>query len=111
MVGLLPGVAAMRRSLAAIGYVEVSVEIDGLRLELRGHEFRYSDLAGWPLVPQVEGEALRSLYVVRGLGPAFREGFAWRRVLASYVHLHFASAPAFAGVLVERAAAYREARG
>lgn len=30
------------------------------------------------------------------------EGFTWRNVLASYVHIHFGSNPSFALALVER---------
>jgi cobyrinic acid a,c-diamide synthase len=33
--------------------------------------------------------------------PAFYEGYTVRNVLASYIHLHFASSPAFAGGFVQ----------
>jgi len=75
----------------ALGYAAVTLTRDsffGKRGEtLRGHEFHYSDLAGtvdWP-----------TAYAVRRRQAAAvtREGFQHGNVLASYVHLHWASRP------------------
>jgi cobyrinic acid a,c-diamide synthase len=111
MVGLLPGVAAMRPRLAALGYRELGLTIDGCSVTARGQEFRYSELVDWPDPAVLDGEVVTSL--ARGPLPAGPVGpiFAWRRVVAGYVHLHFASAPRLAELLVARAAAFRSERG
>jgi cobyrinic acid a,c-diamide synthase len=111
MSGLFPGRAVVGRSLAAIGYVELDVDLDGASLRARGHEFRYSRLEGWPAGTKVDGEPIRDAFsLVAGHG-ARGVGYAWRRVLASYVHLHFGSAPRLPQALVERAVAFRAERG
>jgi cobyrinic acid a,c-diamide synthase len=100
MVGLLPGVAAMRDRLAALGYVEVETRLPTLLgpagLRLRGHQFRYSELTGVPA-----DVALAYLLRRRRGGDPWLEGYAQGSVLASYVHVHWASCPEAAAGLVE----------
>jgi len=109
MVGVFPGVAAMQSGLQALGYVELEAELDGRRLELRGQEFRHSTLEVPALPAPSANDPVTLVYRVsgRGIGPS--EGYAWRQVLGSYIHLHFASAPEIAALLVARAAARRAA--
>lgn len=97
MVGLVPGVAVVRDRLQAIGYAEVTTRAPSILgpagLTFRGHQFRYSELAVPPSVPRV--------YAVTGRrGAPLDEGYAVGRVLASYVHAHWASCPAAAEGLV-----------
>jgi cobyrinic acid a,c-diamide synthase len=107
MAGALPGVAVMHEQLAALGYAEVETTapspLGPAGLRLRGHQFRYSTL-------EVPAEVAR-VYAVRRRrgGPAEREGYAAGGLLASYVHLHFASCPAAAEGLVAACAAARGA--
>jgi cobyrinic acid a,c-diamide synthase len=110
LVGLLPGVAAMRPRLAALGYRELDLTLDGHALAVRGHEFRHSELVEWADGATRDGEPIVAL-VPPARAAAVGPLFAWRRVLAGYLHLHFASAPELAEVLVERAAAFRSERG
>ncbi len=80
MVGLLPGHAVMQERLAALGLQEVALP----QGTLRGHTFHHSRLES-PLTPHA-----------RAHGPHGEPGEAvYRngRLLASYVHLHFASNP------------------
>ncbi len=80
MVGLLPGHAVMQKRLAALGLQEVTLP----QGTLRGHTFHHSRLES-PLTPHA-----------RAHGPHGEPGEAvYRsgRLLASYVHLHFASNP------------------
>jgi cobyrinic acid a,c-diamide synthase len=101
MVGLVEGVAAMRDSIQALGYVEVETQREtplgppGVRF--RGHQFRYSELvdAGSP-----------GAYAVRTRwgGTVKREGFGEGGVLASYVHAHWASNPLAARGFVDACA-------
>jgi cobyrinic acid a,c-diamide synthase len=116
MVGLFPGVAAMRSQLVAIGYRSWPWTLDGECLTVRGQEFRYSELVGWPASAEVDGEVVRALGTDddAASGAAARSGaagFAWRRVVAGYTHLHFGATPQLARLLVARAAAARSDRG
>jgi cobyrinic acid a,c-diamide synthase len=90
MVGLIPGVATMKPSLQALGYVEVETRDEsplgppGTRF--RGHQFRYSSFEGG--VP--ERYQLRT----KRSGLESTEGYGRGAVLGSYVHAHWASNPA-----------------
>ena len=104
MAGVLPCSTRMRQGLCALGYTEVEPLGDSLfghpRERLRGHEFHYSELvepdpkerAGWA---PAWGISKTGRQVQR------EEGFARGPILASYVHVHFASRPGAAGRLVE----------
>jgi cobyrinic acid a,c-diamide synthase len=100
LAGVLPIETAMLKSRKALGYVEATptaatlwtCAADAGALRLRGHEFHYSTItqddsaaAGW-----------QPAYAIsrRRSGAVEAEGFCKGAVLASYVHLHFASAPA-----------------
>lgn len=103
MAGVLPVATRMLERLRTLGYVEVELAaeaplgVEGERL--RGHEFHYSEIesdelaaAGWRRTYRLSRR--------RG-GEERREGFQRGRVLASYVHLHWASRPEAARRLVD----------
>lgn len=94
-LGLLPSWARMLDRPKRLGYAEVTLTKDtllGRRGEtLRGHEFHYSELAGDP--PARSGWNTAYLLTDRRAGGEVKEGYGRGRVLASYVHLHFASRP------------------
>jgi len=104
MVGVLPGEVRMERGLRHFGYVSASVERATFLVEkgetLRGHEFHYSSWSA------AGGDA--SVYRVRrpSRNEERREGHGADRLHASYVHLHFASAPAVARRCVAAASAF-----
>lgn len=103
MAGVLPLRTRMLPQRLAIGYREVTVACDFLpAVVARGHEFHRSTLDE-ASVPA----SLARAYVVSDptTGAQAREGFVVGRTLASYVHLHFGSAPALAGGLVAAARA------
>ncbi|MBI3767305.1 MAG: cobyrinate a,c-diamide synthase [Deltaproteobacteria bacterium] len=103
MAGVLPLRTRMLPQRLTLGYREVTIACDFLPpLVARGHEFHGSTLDD-SSVPV----SLARAYVVGdpATGVSAREGFTSRRTLASYVHLHFASAPALAGGLVAAARA------
>jgi cobyrinic acid a,c-diamide synthase len=89
MAGVLAGEAVMSDRLEALGYVEVETQaascLGGAGLRFRGHQFRYSRLEGG-------APGLYSVRKRRG-GETFAEGYGTGRVLASYVHAHWASNP------------------
>jgi len=98
MCGVLPAEARMLPKRKALGYREVELRDDGplgpAGTRLRGHEFHYSELE--------VNEAVARVYRVRDRRgrelPA--EGYRLHNLLASYVHLHFGSAPQAAQHLV-----------
>ena len=92
MAGLVHGVARVRDRLQALGYAEVETTTPTLLgpagLRLRGHQFRYSDLDPLP------AEGARAYRVARRRGgEPFSEGYGGGSVLASWVHVHWASCP------------------
>jgi cobyrinic acid a,c-diamide synthase len=98
MCGALPIAVRMEPRLAALGYVDVEVELGGPPLRARGHEFRHSTLESAP-------SGLDTVYAVRDArgGAVRREGYRRGGTLASYVHLHFASCPELPARLVAAA--------
>lgn len=90
MLGLVAGVAVMQPRLAALGYVEVETTAPSILgpagVRFRGHQFRYSQLAG-------ASTSTRYRVRVRRSGALGDEGYASGSVLASYVHAHWASDP------------------
>lgn len=99
MAGLLPFGTRMLRRRKALGYTEIRIVApchlgeEGLRI--RGHEFHYSEIA------EAEGDAVPGAGSVervyrleaRKLRESRAEGYRVGSVLASYVHLHWGSAP------------------
>ena len=100
MIGKIPGQFRMADRLQNFGYAQATALCDTPLLKsgetVRGHEFHYST---W------DGPA--NAYRVRKRGKERIEGFANKNILASYVHVHFASKPGLARRLV---AAAKEAR-
>ncbi|HVA64815.1 MAG TPA: cobyrinate a,c-diamide synthase [Terriglobales bacterium] len=93
MAGVLPIEIAMQPRLQAIGYREVCPVGLGAPPELRarGHEFHYSRLVGdQPHAPAHQDAAGKP------------EGFHLNNVVASYIHLHFASCPLLPAMLRSR---------
>jgi cobyrinic acid a,c-diamide synthase len=108
MVGLVAGEAVMFDRLQALGYVEVETRGDSILgpagMRMRGHQFRYSTLTPIP-------ERMERVYAVRPRwGAPFVEGYRADSVLASYVHVHWASNPQAAQGFVNSCAAWRESR-
>ncbi len=95
MVGLLPVWSRMFNRLKSLGYVEVTLTTNSLWGEkgalLRGHEFHYSELIG----PLSDDSRWTPAYRIkrRRSEKILSEGFQQNSVLASYVHLHWASRP------------------
>ncbi|MBM3887660.1 MAG: cobyrinate a,c-diamide synthase [Verrucomicrobia bacterium] len=103
---LLPVWTRMCRQRQSLGYVEVALTEDSLwgrrGQTLRGHEFHYSELLGNP----ANDSGWRTVYEAsyRRQERPVREGFQRGSILASYVHLHFASRPEAVRHFVERLA-------
>jgi cobyrinic acid a,c-diamide synthase len=105
MVGVVPGRARMRERLV-MGYRTVTASRDTLLLPVgertRGHEFHYSDWVDRPAdLPHAYEIAPR---MKEGARP---EGLATGNLLASYVHLHFASQTGLARRFVEASLSFQ----
>jgi len=91
LLGLVPAWTRMYARRQSLGYVEVTLTRDSLwgraGERLRGHEFHYSGLVArpdWPTAYAVQ---------YRRNDTAAEDGYQSGSVLASYLHLHFASRP------------------
>ena len=89
MVGIFAAKARMLNRRKSLGYVSVEA-IDDVILaqrgsKIRGHEFHYSEID----MP----DAIKRAYKVTkaGNGQEWFEGYCYKNVLASYVHIHFGS--------------------
>lgn len=91
MAGVFPWATRLLPGRKALGYRVVSLTPECPFLKrgrIRGHEFHYSELVFGP------GEVGMGYVVMDGSKRA-PEGFSRGNALASYIHLHFASNPAF----------------
>jgi cobyrinic acid a,c-diamide synthase len=92
MVGLFPMKARMEHRLRSLGYREIETLEESLLgpvgVKVRGHEFHYSHMRN--MAPDQ-----RCIYRLtdRKAVTGNREGFIRKRVLGSYVHLHWGSNP------------------
>lgn len=104
MVGVLPIDTRMLPKRKTLGYVEVTLDRPSLfgpqGTTIRGHEFHYSEITDQSLEP----DGWRQVYrIQRRRDDTLRtEGFQKGNILASYVHLHWASQPAVARHFVNR---------
>jgi cobyrinic acid a,c-diamide synthase len=94
MVGLIPGTTRMERRLMSLGYRIVESPTGNFLLPRgftgRGHEFHWST---WETDHQPQDAAHSPAWHIRprhGPGEARPSGYARGRLIASYVHLHFA---------------------
>jgi cobyrinic acid a,c-diamide synthase len=86
----------------SIGYVEVNTTggLFGEGQTARGHQFHHSEITDEPSVDRC--------YTVRSVGgETSHEGYSAVNVLASYIHLHFSSAPEMPAAFVARCRAQR----
>ncbi len=95
LVGVIPVFTRMLPRLRALGYAEVKLEQNSFwgsaGSTLRGHEFHYSEV-----ISDLPAEAdWRKAYTVSSprRGETGKAGFMKGNILASYIHLHFASCP------------------
>jgi cobyrinic acid a,c-diamide synthase len=108
MAGVLPFGTRMLPRRKALGYTEVLLRerclLGGPDLVLRGHEFHYSEI-----VEEEANPAMTLAYRIRGrkFMNERPEGYQVGSALASYVHLHWGSAPAAAEAFVERCREYQ----
>ena len=95
MVGLFPVQVRMQTRLASLGYRQLQLRRDCLLgpagTVVRGHEFHYSTIGEMPV-------QVARLYELQD---GRLEGYGYKNVLASYLHLHFASNPEVAEAFID----------
>jgi cobyrinic acid a,c-diamide synthase len=100
MAGVFPVRTRMGARLRALGYREIVTSRESILgpqgTRVRGHEFHYSSI-------ETEGVDLEGIYRMtdRRAVSTGREGFVHKRVLGSYVHLHWGSNPRAAKNVVD----------
>ncbi len=104
LCGVLPFSTKMPAKLK-LAYVEVGTTggLFGSGQTARGHLFHHSEIDG-------DVQTDRCYRVQTTKGERSEEGYQLGNVLASYVHLHFASNPALAAAFVDACQAFHEAR-
>lgn len=99
MVSAVPLKVQMDRKHLTLRYVEIKTTAKTLLgpvgTTARGHEFHYSLIA----LNRYRGKPL--YYGVNSAGEKFTEGFANKKLLASYCHLHFKSNPLIPAYFVQ----------
>jgi cobyrinic acid a,c-diamide synthase len=92
MVGLFPMTASMEKRFHSLGYRDVVVRkmspLGSPGIRIRGHEFHYSRIDRM-------AEGVERIYSMQDRNRAMvhEEGYLFRNVLGSYVHLHWGSNP------------------
>jgi cobyrinic acid a,c-diamide synthase len=111
MAGILPFGTRMLGRLKTLGYTEAVICRECLLgspgTVIRGHEFHYSEI-----VEQEEDASLAFAYDLgnRKTSVVRKEGYLVGSVLASYVHLHWGSAPQAAERFVDQCAQWANRR-
>lgn len=111
MTGVLPAVFGLADRPQGLGYTMLTVDRPNPYFpegtQIRGHEFRYSEVLEW------RGSEDRLVFAMnRGTGFLHRrDGIVHRNVLATYTHIHALGVPHWAPALVANARVYRRSRG
>ena len=107
MTGVIPVQTIMQKKLTRLGYTLVTSLNDHLLLakgeQARGHEFHYS-------IMNIDQSAYPFAYTIEAYGQKEYEGYEQPNLLASYVHLHFASHPPIASRFIEICWRYHHGR-
>ncbi|WP_418789919.1 cobyrinate a,c-diamide synthase [Phosphitispora sp. TUW77] len=110
MTGLVPGACIMENKLIGMGYVEAESLSDNVIApkgkKTRGHEFHYSRIE-----PTENSNFKHAFRLVRSrYQQPILDGYANGCILASYVHLHFASDPELAERLIQHCNNFKKNR-
>jgi cobyrinic acid a,c-diamide synthase len=108
MAGVLPVVFGFYKRPQGHGYTLVTVEKQNpyfdVGMELRGHEFHYSQVANWS--GNDEDLVFR---MQRGAGiHRDRDGILFKNVLATYTHIHARGTPGWAKAFVHNAIQFKK---
>lgn len=98
-VNILPFTIEMGKRFSALGYVDVIVQENNPFFEkgtaLKGHRFHYS------YIKKIDTDVAPG-YLIKRKETEEKEGFVYKNLLASYVHLHFGSNPDAVGMMFKK---------
>lgn len=96
---ILPFTIEMGKGYSALGYVDVLVEkgnpLFPQGTKLKGHRFHYSYIKAKDYEPLLT-------YRLQRKGAEEKEGYVYKNLLASYVHVHFGSNPNIVAKVIEK---------
>lgn len=108
MVGAIPATSIMERKLQTVGYVEARSLSDNILCrtgsKMHGHEFHFSRI-----LPDQEGADFHWAFQMQKCrtGASHPGGFAYKNLLASYLHIHFAGNEAAARRFIQTCREFR----
>jgi cobyrinic acid a,c-diamide synthase len=107
MCGAIPATLKMETKPQGHGYCEAAVSQDNhwfpIGAKLRGHEFHYSRITS------IEEDARFCLDMSRGNGiTSGKEGFIYKNLFASYMHIHAGGCPEWSTALIQNAKRYKQ---
>ncbi|MED1601179.1 cobyrinate a,c-diamide synthase [Alkalihalophilus marmarensis] len=106
MAGIIPQQIQMNETLSAIGYREVNILEDSILgikgTKLRGHEFHYSSIRSH--------EEVNPCFQYDSWGKNQFQGYLGDSLVASYIHLHFASNPLVVKNIINACSEYKKKR-
>jgi len=106
MCGILPGGVKMNNKLQMVGYVTAELLNDSLLGRkgdrIKGHEFHFSTETA------AEDLSKRAFKFTRSRnGEEYYGGYCWKKVLGSYLHMHFAGHPEAAECFINQCLEYK----
>lgn len=108
MAGVLPCRVQMNKKLQMVGYVSVEMNTDTVLgpkgTRLHGHEFHFSS----EIIPEKDCRDRAFTFTRMRNNAVYQAGYAWKNVLGSYLHLHFAGCPEAADYFVEKCKLWRK---
>jgi len=110
MAGVLPVVFGFSKRPQGHGYTVVTVEHSNpyfkIGTQLKGHEFHYSRVLKWRGTDKDLAFNMK-----RGAGFInHRDGVCYKKVLATYTHIHALGTPSWAEAMVRNAIAYKQSK-
>lgn len=108
MAGVLPCRVQMNKKLQMVGYVSAEMNTDTVLgpkgTRLHGHEFHFSS----EIIPEKDCRDRAFTFTRMRNNAVYQAGYAWKNVLGSYLHLHFAGCPEAADCFVEKCKLWRK---
>ena len=108
MTGVLPCRVQMNKKLQMVGYVSAEMNTDTVLgpkgTRLHGHEFHFSS----EIIPEKDCRDRAFTFTRMRNNAVYQAGYAWKNVLGSYLHLHFAGCPEAADYFVEKCKLWRK---
>ena len=108
MAGVIPCRVQMNKKLQMVGYVSAEMNTDTVLgpkgTRLHGHEFHFSS----EIIQEKDCRDRAFTFTRMRNNAVYQAGYAWKNVLGSYLHIHFAGCPEAADYFVEKCKLWRK---